>query len=196
MDADISVLHNIQVDKIRFNTSCTSVTDSIVSEVRQTLSILCITYLHLVAYFYRCGILQSPTLSCLSLLLQVMSLLALWSCDHTHIFVLTCCIHSLKCLVLHQRRLSYQSLTRLARSGPLGRSDSSLLPVAEDWLGISMAVRRSPWIQRLGNQLDGWHPLLMRSSWSQSMKRTWHQQITDLGTGSHRLTINYSILQQ
>ena len=23
-----------------------------------------------------------------------------------------------------------------------------------------------------------------------------HQQITDLGTGSHRLTINYSILQQ
>ena len=52
-DVDISVLRNIQVDKIRFNTSRTSVTDSIVSEVRQTLFILCITYLHLVAYFYR-----------------------------------------------------------------------------------------------------------------------------------------------
>ena len=53
MDVDISVLRNIQVDKIRFNMSRTSVTDSIMSEVRQTLFILCITYLHLVAYFYR-----------------------------------------------------------------------------------------------------------------------------------------------
>ena len=77
MDVDISVLRNIQVDKIHFNMSHTSVTDSIMSEVRQTLFILCITYLHLVAYFYRCGILQSLTPSCLSLLLQVMSLLAL-----------------------------------------------------------------------------------------------------------------------
>ena len=57
MDVDISVLHNIQVDKIHFDTSHTSVTNSVVSEVRQTLFILCIMYLHLVAYFYRCGIL-------------------------------------------------------------------------------------------------------------------------------------------
>ena len=56
-DVDISILHNIQVDKICFDVSCTSVTDSIMSEVRQTLFILCIMYLHLVAYFYRCGIL-------------------------------------------------------------------------------------------------------------------------------------------
>ena len=56
-DADISVLRNIQVDKIRFDASRTSVTNSVVSEVRQTLFILCIAYLHLVAYFYRCGIL-------------------------------------------------------------------------------------------------------------------------------------------
>ena len=65
---DISILHNIQVNKIHFDMSCTSVTNSIVSEVRQTLFILCIMYLHLVAYFYRCGILQSPTPPCLSLL--------------------------------------------------------------------------------------------------------------------------------
>ena len=51
-DADISVLRNIQVDKIRFDVSHTSVTNSVVSEVRQTLFILRIAYLHLVAYFY------------------------------------------------------------------------------------------------------------------------------------------------
>ena len=57
MDVDISVLRNIQVDKIHFDASHTSITNSVVSEVRQTLFILHITYLHLVAYFYRCGIL-------------------------------------------------------------------------------------------------------------------------------------------
>ena len=56
MDADISVLHNIQVDKIRFDVSHTSVTNSVVSEVRQTLFILRIVYLHLIAYFYRFGV--------------------------------------------------------------------------------------------------------------------------------------------